>query len=319
MALSPVRAAPPENVDEIASRLLIRGGRVTPSATEASLRQLTSPPRAGPAESVTAFDGHRVAALPPGRLVVGFCAVVREPSPTPTNRCRRWIRADLGAAVEPRWGLRGHWRRLFPSARLASLAGWTGSCGALPGCRSLDLASRACYDAERLDRTAWPHASTRRREAALASLACPLRAKPGPPAPALEANGSPTRADNPRLILTKFRRRQVHSLARRPTRAADSSDSGTNLSTRGSVGWRACSAGVVVSRPQGGRLRRRRRGGPALLAGVCRPRQRARSRAASGAVGGACGLLQLDSVNARCGASTCRGHLFGWVPVPLLD
>jgi GNAT superfamily N-acetyltransferase len=189
MALAQVRAATPDDVDEII-RIQSETWRAAYAEwlPEAALRQLTSPAaRQAWAEAVTAGDGHHVLLATEGDWVVGFCAAA------PADPDEPGVAAGQGQIVallvEPRWGRRGHGRRLLGAA-FEALAE-DGAQGGLAWLPEQDVASRACYD-----RIGWDPDGMGRtldagdRELRELRLAGPLRVdNRDPRRRALEANG----------------------------------------------------------------------------------------------------------------------------------
>jgi len=144
MALAQVRAANPDDVDEII-RIQADTWRVAYAelVPEAALQRLTGPgARQAWAEAVIAEGGHHVLVATEGDWTVGFCAAgpadPEEPGVPPGQA------QIVTLLVEPRWGRRGHGRRLL-GATFDALAqdGVQGGIAWLP---EQDVASRACYD-----------------------------------------------------------------------------------------------------------------------------------------------------------------------------
>lgn len=189
MALAQVRAATPDDVDEII-RIQSETWRAAYAEwlPEAAWQQLTSPAaRQAWAEAVTAGDGHHVLLATEGDWVVGFCAAA------PADPDEPGVAAGQGQIVallvEPRWGRRGHGRRLLGAA-FEALAE-DGAQGGLAWLPERDVASRACYD-----RIGWDPDGMGRtldagdRELRELRLAGPLRVdNRDPRRRALEANG----------------------------------------------------------------------------------------------------------------------------------
>jgi GNAT superfamily N-acetyltransferase len=143
MALALVRAATPDDVDEI---IRIQAGTWRAAyaelVPEAALERLSGPAaRQAWTSAVDSGEGHVLVATE-GEWTVGFCAVARsdtEDSEAPVDQAQ-----IVALLVEPRWGRRGHGRRLLGAAFEAMAAGGAGSGIAwLP---ERDVASRAFYD-----------------------------------------------------------------------------------------------------------------------------------------------------------------------------
>ncbi|MDQ2707335.1 MAG: GNAT family N-acetyltransferase [Actinomycetota bacterium] len=172
MAIASVRAATPDDVDEIiriqAETWTVAYAKLLP---EAALQRVSGPAaRQAWHAAVTAGDGHHVFVATEGNWTVGFCAVTsaepddRDPDSTdlgdaadpgdvtdPGNAADRGDaaadddgRGTLAALlVEPRWGRRGHGGRLFEAATSALRAD-----GARVGAAWVleqDVVSRAFY------------------------------------------------------------------------------------------------------------------------------------------------------------------------------
>ena len=144
MALAQVRAATPDDVDEIiriqADTWRVAFAELVP---EAALQRLTGPAaRQAWAEAVTAGAGHHVLVATEGDWTVGFCAAApadpEEPDVSPGQA------QIVTLLVEPRWGRRGHGRRLLGAA-FDALAR-DGAQGGIAWLPEQDVASRACYD-----------------------------------------------------------------------------------------------------------------------------------------------------------------------------
>jgi GNAT superfamily N-acetyltransferase len=144
MALAQVRAATPDDVDEI---IRIQAGtwRVAYAewVPEAALDQLTGPAaRQAWAAAVTAGQGHHVLVATEGDWVVGFCAAA------PVDADEVGVSPDqaqiVTLLVEPRWGRRGHGRRLLGAA--FEEVARDGAHGGIAWLPEQDVASRACYD-----------------------------------------------------------------------------------------------------------------------------------------------------------------------------
>ncbi|MBV9313319.1 MAG: GNAT family N-acetyltransferase [Pseudonocardia sp.] len=144
MALASVRPATLDDVEEII--------RIQASTWRTAYAELI--PRAavdrlsGPAArqawraAVTAGAGHHVFVATEGNWTVGFCAAARaaedfdQPDGVPLGQLATLL-------VEPRWGRRGHGKRLFDAAAEALRA--DGAPGGLVWVPEQDVASRAFY------------------------------------------------------------------------------------------------------------------------------------------------------------------------------
>jgi GNAT superfamily N-acetyltransferase len=144
MALAQVRAATPDDVDEI---IRIQAGtwRVAYAewVPEAALDQLTGPAaRQAWAAAVTTGQGHHVLVATEGDWVVGFCAAA------PVDADEVGVSPDhaqiVTLLVEPRWGRRGHGRRLLGAA--FEEVARDGAHRGIAWLPEQDVASRACYD-----------------------------------------------------------------------------------------------------------------------------------------------------------------------------
>ncbi|MGI8814706.1 MAG: GNAT family N-acetyltransferase [Pseudonocardia sp.] len=158
MTLASVRAATPDDVDEIiriqAETWTVAYAKLLP---EAALQRVSGPAaRQAWHAAVTAGDGQHVFVATEGSWTVGFCAVTstdpddHDPdSADPGHAADRGDAADDGRGtlvallVEPRWGRRGHGGRLFEAATSALRAD-----GARVGAAWVleqDVVSRAFY------------------------------------------------------------------------------------------------------------------------------------------------------------------------------
>jgi len=144
MALAQVRAATPDDVDEII-RIQADTWRVAYAelVPEAALQRLTGQgARQAWAEAVIVGGGHHVLVATEGDWTVGFCAAApadpEEPEVTPGQA------QIVTLLVEPRWGRRGHGRRLLGAA-FDALAR-DGAQSGIAWLPEQDVASRACYD-----------------------------------------------------------------------------------------------------------------------------------------------------------------------------
>jgi GNAT superfamily N-acetyltransferase len=146
MALATVRAATPDDVDEI---IRIQSNTWTTAYAEllpeAALQRLSGPAaRQAWRAAVSAGNGHHVFVATEGSWTVGFCAASGTDQPDPEDPSPDDTRGALAALlVEPRWGRRGHGLRLFEAATAALR-----SEGAKLGSAWVperDIASRAFY------------------------------------------------------------------------------------------------------------------------------------------------------------------------------
>ncbi|GAA5167755.1 hypothetical protein GCM10023321_60820 [Pseudonocardia eucalypti] len=144
MALASVRPAGLDDVDEIVRLQALTWrtayAEILPAA---ALDRLDGPDaRAAWAAAVTAGDGHHVLVATEGDWTVGFCAAGPANLDDPDAPDGRVQIASL--LVEPRWGRRGHGRRL-----LTAIFRWLAEDGAREGVVWVpepDVASRAFYD-----------------------------------------------------------------------------------------------------------------------------------------------------------------------------
>ena len=144
MARADVRVATKADVDEIvriqASTWRTAYGEFIPSA---ALDELTGPAaRAAWTDAVAAGEGHHVLIATEGSWTVGFCAVAParlEDPAAPASRAQ-----IVTVLVEPRWGRRGHGRRLLAAAFQAAVA--DGATEGVVWLLERDVASRACFD-----------------------------------------------------------------------------------------------------------------------------------------------------------------------------
>ena len=143
MAIAQVRAAVPADVDEIV-RIQHETWKLAYAefVPEAALGQLTGPAARQAWLSAIGSDQGHVLVATEGAWTVGFCtgapAALEDPH-APTGRAQ--IMAML---VEPRWGRRGHGRRMLTSI-FAELANG-GSTEGIAWLAEPDVASRAFYD-----------------------------------------------------------------------------------------------------------------------------------------------------------------------------
>ncbi|WP_051341615.1 GNAT family N-acetyltransferase [Pseudonocardia spinosispora] len=144
MALALVRAATPDDVDEIV-RIQADTWRAAYAelVPEAALERLSGPAaRAAWTAAVAAGDGHHVLVATEGEWIVGFCAVA--PADEDEPELAAGLAQIVTLLVEPRWGRRGHGRRLLGAAFELLVA--DGAEGAIAWLPEQDVASRACYD-----------------------------------------------------------------------------------------------------------------------------------------------------------------------------
>jgi GNAT superfamily N-acetyltransferase len=145
MALAKVRPATAEDVDEILRiQDLTWRTAYAELVPEAAFERLTGPAaRQAWSAAVTAGAGHHVLVATEGEWTVGFCAAAPADPEEPGLSAGGYGQI-VALLVEPRWGRRGHGRRLLAAA-FAALAGDGAELGVawLP---ERDVASRACYD-----------------------------------------------------------------------------------------------------------------------------------------------------------------------------
>jgi len=144
MALASVRPATPDDVEEI-----VRIQSITWRAAyaelvpEAALERLSGPAALQAwTAAVSAGDGHHVLVATEGEWTVGFCAAApagAEDPDAPANHAQIVV-----LLVEPRWGRRGHGRRLLAAAFEA--LNRDGAELGLAWLPERDVASRACFD-----------------------------------------------------------------------------------------------------------------------------------------------------------------------------
>jgi L-amino acid N-acyltransferase YncA len=144
MALAQVRAATPDDVDDI---VRIQSGTWRTAyaelVPEAAMQRLEGPAaRQAWAAAVGSAGGHHVLVATEGAWTVGFCAAA------PVEQDEPGVSADqaqiVTLLVEPRWGRRGHGRRLLASA-FGALAE-DGARGGIAWVAEQDVASRALFD-----------------------------------------------------------------------------------------------------------------------------------------------------------------------------
>ncbi len=146
MALATVRAATPDDVDEI---IRIQSNTWTTAYAEllpeAALQRLSGPAaRRAWAASVSAGAGQHVFVATEGSWTVGFCAASSIEQDDPDDPHPDDTRGTLVTLlVEPRWGRRGHGRRLFEAAAAALRS--DGSKSGSAWVPERDIASRAFY------------------------------------------------------------------------------------------------------------------------------------------------------------------------------
>jgi GNAT superfamily N-acetyltransferase len=144
MAVSAVRPATPDDVDEIV-RIQSSTWRTAYAELlpEAALERLTGPAvREAWAAAVTTGGGHHVLVATEGKWTVGFCAAAPARAEDPEAPAGRG--QIVTVLVEPRWGRRGHGRRLLGAAFEALAA--DGATEGVVWVPEPDVASRACYD-----------------------------------------------------------------------------------------------------------------------------------------------------------------------------
>ena len=144
MAVAAVRPATRDDVDEIV-RIQSTTWRTAYAelVPEEALARLSDPAaREAWAAAVTAGEGHHVLVATEGEWTVGFCAAAPARVDDPEAPAGRGQIMTL--LVEPRWGRRGHGRRLL-TAVFAALAE-DGATEAVAWVPEPDVASRACYD-----------------------------------------------------------------------------------------------------------------------------------------------------------------------------
>lgn len=165
MALASVRAATPDDVDEIIRiQTLTWRTAYAELVPEAAVQRLSGPAaHAAWREAVTAGGGNHVFVGTEGGWTVGFCAATGadnpdEPDvrigpgdPDQSGRAEAAGSLDTGAhglivtlLVEPRWGRRGHGGRLFEAAITALRA--DGAPVGAAWVPEKDVPSRAFYD-----------------------------------------------------------------------------------------------------------------------------------------------------------------------------
>ncbi|HEY2207448.1 MAG TPA: GNAT family N-acetyltransferase [Pseudonocardia sp.] len=144
MAVAEVRAATVGDVLEIV-RIQSSTWRTAYAelVPEAALERLSGPAaHAAWTAAVEAGDGHHVLVATEGEWTVGLCAAapahVDDPE-APAERAQ-----IVTVLVEPRWGRRGHGRRLLGAAFEALTA--DGATSGVAWVPEPDVASRACYD-----------------------------------------------------------------------------------------------------------------------------------------------------------------------------
>jgi GNAT superfamily N-acetyltransferase len=144
MAVALVRPANSEDVDEI---VRIQGitwrTAYTELVPEAALERLSGPAAHHAWTAAVTFGaGYHVLVATEGEWTVGFCAV--GPARIDEPEAPEDLAQIVALLVEPRWGRRGHGRRLLDAAfRAAAEDGATSGMAWVP---EADLASRACYD-----------------------------------------------------------------------------------------------------------------------------------------------------------------------------
>jgi L-amino acid N-acyltransferase YncA len=144
MAHALVRPATAEDVDEIV-RIQSSTWRTAYAefVPEEALQRLSAPAaHEAWAAAVTAGSGHHVLVASEGEWTVGFCAAAPARVDDPEAPARRGQIVTL--LVEPRWGRRGHGRRLLSAAFEALVS--DGATEGVAWVPEPDVASRACYD-----------------------------------------------------------------------------------------------------------------------------------------------------------------------------
>jgi GNAT superfamily N-acetyltransferase len=144
MAVARVRPANSDDVDEI-----VRVQEITwrtaynELVPEAALQRLSGPAAHDAWKAAVTFGaGYHVLVATEGEWTVGFCAV--GPARIDEPEAPKDLAQIVALLVEPRWGRRGHGRRLLGAAfRAAAKDGATSGMAWVP---EADLASRACYD-----------------------------------------------------------------------------------------------------------------------------------------------------------------------------
>jgi GNAT superfamily N-acetyltransferase len=144
MAVARVRPANSDDVDEIVRVQEITWRTAYNELVPEAARQRLSGPAAHDAwkAAVTFGAGYHVLVATEGEWTVGFCAV--GPARIDEPEAPKDLAQIVALLVEPRWGRRGHGRRLLGAAfRAAAKDGATSGMAWVP---EADLASRACYD-----------------------------------------------------------------------------------------------------------------------------------------------------------------------------
>jgi GNAT superfamily N-acetyltransferase len=144
MAVASVRPATVADVDEIV-RIQSSTWRTAYAefVPEQALARLTSPAaREAWTAAVVAGGGHHVLVATEGEWIVGFCAAAPASADDPHAPAGRG--QIVTVLVEPRWGRRGHGRRLLGAA-FEALTG-DGTTEAIAWVPEPDVASRAFYD-----------------------------------------------------------------------------------------------------------------------------------------------------------------------------
>lgn len=144
MAVASVRPATRDDVDEIVRIQSITWRTAYAELLpEEALARLSGPAaREAWMAAVAVGGGHHVLVATEGRWTVGFCAAAPARADDPDAPAERGQIVTL--LVEPRWGRRGHGRRLLAAAFEALAAdGVTEGIAWVP---EPDVASRACYE-----------------------------------------------------------------------------------------------------------------------------------------------------------------------------
>jgi GNAT superfamily N-acetyltransferase len=147
MAVASVRRAMPDDVEEIV-RLQSSTWRTAYAelVPEAALERLAGPAaRQAWTAAVTAGEGHHVWVAREGAWTVGFCAAAPADDEDAAGVAEAGRYGQIVTLlVEPRWGRRGHGRRLLAVA-FEALAR-EGAERGLTWLAERDLASRACFE-----------------------------------------------------------------------------------------------------------------------------------------------------------------------------
>ncbi|WP_028922931.1 GNAT family N-acetyltransferase [Pseudonocardia acaciae] len=144
MAVASVRPATVDDVDEIVRIQAITWRTAYAEfVPEQALARLSDPAaREAWTAALAAGEGHHVLVATEGEWTVGFCAAAPARADDPEAPAGRG--QIVTVLVEPRWGRRGHGRRLLGAAFEALAAG--GATEGVAWVPEPDVASRACYD-----------------------------------------------------------------------------------------------------------------------------------------------------------------------------